>query len=244
MNSTLTRVVYFLVSFLLSWLFIFSGPEYFFSYFIYRFQGIFFIADANILASLFIQRITFLSWSLFFPIILISIYYNVCSSFTKLEIGWVKGILSSFRVAHIGAFIVNEYDLSYIPIELNNSAVNGGYFSIERTDFSSYINQYIGFYWDLFYCIFAYFCYWIFFTEVGNFYKLIVDEKSRVIFSWVYRIVVFSIIYYFFGGDFETSNIQFILFIFFRIEVGLVFQRLLVYLRMFQGTQNYTYAKP
>lgn len=243
-SSTLIMIVYFLVSFLLSWLFIFSGPEYFFSYFIYRFQGIFFIADANILASLFIQRITFLSWCLFFPIILISIYYTICSSFTNLEIGWVKGILFSFRVAHIGAFIINEYDLSYIPIELNNSAVNGGYFSIERTDFSSYIIQYIGFYWDLFYCLFAYFCYWILFTEVGSFYKLIIDKESRVIYSWVYRIIVFTIIYYFFGGDFKTSNIYFIFYTFLRIEIGLVLQRLLVYLRMFQGINVETYVKP
>lgn len=244
MNGTLTRIVYFLASFLLSWLFIFSGPEYFFSYFIYRFQGIFFIADANILASLFIQRITFLSWCLFFPIILISIYYSICSSFTKLEISWVKGILSSFMIAHVGAFVINEYDLSYIPIELNSSAVNGGYFSIERTDFSSYINQYIGFYWDLFYCIFAYLCYWILFIEVGSFYKLIIDEKSRVIFSWVYRLVMFSLLYYFFGGDNETSNIYFILFIFIRIEISIALQRLLVYLRMYKGTHSLTYVKP
>lgn len=244
MSGALTRIVYFLASFLLSWLFIFSGPEYFFSYFIYRFQGIFFIADANILASLFIQMITFLSWCLFFPIILLSIFYSICSSFTQLEVGVVKGVLTSFMVAHVGAFVINEYDLSYIPINLNSSAVHGGYFSIERTDFSSYINQYTGFYWDLFYCLFAYFCYWIVFLEVGSIYKLIIDEKTRVFFSWVYRIVVFSFLYYFFGGDGETSNIWFILFIFIMVEVGLILQRLLVQLRMYKRLYKKTCVKP
>lgn len=55
---------------------------------------------------------------------------------------------------------------------------------------------------------------------------------------------MFSLLYYFFGGDNETSNIYFILFIFIRIEISIALQRLLVYLRMYKGTHSLTYVKP
>lgn len=246
---------YSVVSFCCSFFFIFSNSDYIFFYFINRFQDLFFISDSNLLTSLFFKRVMFISWFLFSPVIILGVVYSFIGSFTYFEKIKVNNLILAYFYAHIFAYIINDYDLSFIsPNNTSFSNFIGEVAWIERSDIYSYFNQYCGFFEDLFYFIFLYFCFWSIIFERFYFYpnftyslakwqdwyqKNIIEvffyKKVFYIFFnvWFFRFRLFFCFYYFFGGD--CGAYEYIL-VFFRIiiiEINIRLLRMLIQLRSF-----------
>ena len=242
-----------IAAFLLRALF-FCYPEPVFQHLLYRSQSPLFISDANLFASVYISRGAFFINFFIIYFFFVGIYVIISSAFIHKESFFISSIFYFFLYALIYSFVINEFDLSYVPSYTNQLETSAIWWKIfERGDANSLIEQYMGTLQDLSFYVLIYFRFYFMLREytqyilkitydiINNQVQLRFTRKVRyqIIYNWILRIMKLCPLFYFFGGDSVASDfIVFIVIIYF-LEVNYFFYRFLIYLNRYQEKINY-----
>jgi len=183
----------------------------------------FFITDINLYALTYFTFIVYFAYLIFIPFFV----FNLCFIWRPFSIDKIIVNFHTFlcfNYIHLISFFFNLYDFSQRYLVIYNLNGPSGHESI---DFISYVNQFMGSYWD-FFKLASILCFIFFYFQhkgylIIKFY--IYPNNQRQSLVWYLRAFWSSICLYFFGG--ENFWIDFIVFSFsiIIIEFIVVFTR-------------------
>ncbi len=241
-NWYLLSCIYRLISWFAFLVFSFNYSEFFIYFFIENAKTPFFIADANILAYHLFQNISFFSWIAYFPFVFYRFFFLTKSSLFNI-INFI-GFRISFCLIylHLLSILITHFDIFSFFQSYFNSTIG---FWFEMVDYSAYLIQYRGAFFDISYTLIffwvAYFFFVEFYPKVTNIRYLQVIPKGPVInfwrvfnFFWAFRIAIFGLIFYFFTGEGFFSDLIIALVTLFFNEIFIITVRTAITLFSFK----------